>query len=106
MEIKPPICHHETARMPTPEELQARKEAMIVFLKKKRKAWNDELEELKTFQKGLIYSEPGRELALMITKHQEMKHWAGEALAQLGVTNPYPNSKDPSNTIIDPPADK
>lgn len=37
---------------------------------------------------------------------QQAKHWLGESLAILGNANPYPNSKDPSNTIVDPTADR
>lgn len=36
---------------------------------------------------------------------QQAKHWLGESLSILGAQYPYPNSKDPSNTIVDPTAD-
>lgn len=36
---------------------------------------------------------------------QQAKHWLGEALAELGNSNPYPNSMNPSNAIVDPTAD-
>lgn len=41
---------------------------------------------------------------------QSSCHWLGETLREIDKTNPgaaptpYPNSKDPSNTKIDPPA--
>jgi hypothetical protein len=36
---------------------------------------------------------------------QTAKHWLGEDLAVLGAANPYPNSKDVTNTTVDPTAD-
>lgn len=32
-------------------------------------------------------------------------HWLGENLKRLGTPHPYPNSYNPSNTIVDPTAD-
>lgn len=46
-----------------------------------------------------------RERALAITKLQEAVMWLGMDLKRLNEPNPYPNSKDPSNTIIEPTAD-
>lgn len=48
---------------------------------------------------------PSRERALAITKLEEAIMWLGMDLKRLGTPNPYPNSKDPSNTIVDPTAD-
>ena len=48
---------------------------------------------------------PSRERSLAITKLQEAVMWLGMDLKRLGEQNPYPNSKDPSNTTIDPTAD-
>lgn len=51
-----------------------------------------------------------RERSLAITKLQEGVMWIGMDLKRIGeinpslVTNPYPNSKDPSNAKIDPTA--
>lgn len=47
---------------------------------------------------------PSRELSLTITKFQEAVMWMGMELKRLGEVNPYPNSKNPENTIIDPTA--
>lgn len=53
-----------------------------------------------------VKSLPGsRERALAITKLQEAVMWLGMDLKRLNEPNPYPNSKDPSNTIIEPTAD-
>lgn len=51
-----------------------------------------------------------RERSLAITKLQEAVMWLGMDLKAIndesgGAENPYPNSKDPSNTKIDPTAD-
>lgn len=52
-----------------------------------------------------------RERALTITKLQEGVMWLGMDLKRINdsspgvIENPYPNSKDPSNTKIDPTAD-
>ncbi len=46
-----------------------------------------------------------RERSLSITKLQEGVMWLGMDLKRLNEPNPYPNSKDASNTIIEPTAD-
>lgn len=55
---------------------------------------------------------PSRERSLTITKLQEGVMWLGMDLKRIneanpgnGAGNPYPNSKDPSNTKIEPTAD-
>lgn len=46
-----------------------------------------------------------RETSIVITKLQEAVMWLGMNLKRLGAINPYPNSRDTSNTIVDPTAD-
>lgn len=52
-----------------------------------------------------------RERSLTITKLQEAVMWLGMDLKAINeetpgaCENPYPNSKDPSNTLIEPTAD-
>lgn len=52
-----------------------------------------------------------RERSLAVTKLQEAVMWLGMDLKAINdespgaAENPYPNSKDPSNTVIDPTAD-
>ena len=48
---------------------------------------------------------PSRERSLAITKFQEGVMWIGMDLKRLGTPNPYPNSRDTSNTVVDPTAD-
>lgn len=46
-----------------------------------------------------------RERSLAITKIQEGIMWLGMDLKALGEENPYPQSKNPENDIIEPTAD-
>ena len=54
---------------------------------------------------------PSRERSLVVTKLQEGVMWLGMDLKRINEENPgaspnpYPNSKDPSNTKIEPTAD-
>lgn len=48
---------------------------------------------------------PSRENSIAITKIQEAIMWLGMNLKALGTPNPYPNSRDTSNTIVDKTAD-
>jgi hypothetical protein len=48
---------------------------------------------------------PSRERSLCITKLQEAVMWLGMDLKRLNTPNPYPDSKNPSNTVIQPTAD-
>lgn len=70
----------------------------VIKDKQLRKALDEQLQVLK----GL----PGsRERSLAITKLQEAVMWLGMDLKRLNELNPYPNSKDPSNTKVEPTAD-
>ncbi len=46
-----------------------------------------------------------RETSLVITKLQEGVMWLGMNLKRLGANNPYPNSYNPENTVVEPTAD-
>lgn len=46
-----------------------------------------------------------RERSICVTKLQEAVMWLGMDLKRLNEPNPYPNSKDPSNTKVEPTAD-
>lgn len=48
---------------------------------------------------------PSRERSLAITKLQEAIMWLGMDLKRLNEPNPYPESKNPENTKIEPTAD-
>lgn len=54
---------------------------------------------------------PNRERSIVVTKLQEAVMWLGMDLKRINDENPgdsptpYPNSKDPTNTIIEPTAD-
>ena len=45
-----------------------------------------------------------RSNAIAITKLDEASMWLGKRLQELNVANPYPTSRDPSVTTIDPTA--
>ena len=48
---------------------------------------------------------PSRERSLVITKLQEAVMWLGMDLKRLGTDNPYPNSRNTENTVVDATAD-
>ncbi len=70
----------------------------IIFNKKLRKSLDEQLQILKDAPRS-------RERSLSITKLQESIMWLGMDLQRLNDTNPYPESKNPNNTIIEPTAD-
>lgn len=66
--------------------------------KKLRKEIDEIIQEVKNL--------PGsRERSLAITKLQEAVMWLGMDLKRIGTPDPYPESKDPSSTRIEPTAD-
>jgi hypothetical protein len=75
----------------------------ITLNKELRRDIDEKIQKVKTLP-------PSREVSLVITKLQEGVMWLGMNLKRIndatGVgANPYPNSKDPSNTKIDATAD-
>lgn len=90
----PPYPEPETpATEPTPIRDQEIREI---------KSLRQDLDEIIQRIKALPQS---RECSLSITKTQEGVLWLGMELKRRNEPNPYPNSKDPSNSIIDPTAD-
>lgn len=73
-------------------------EAEIIADKKLRRAIDAQTQEVKALP-------PSRERSIAITKLQEAVMWLGMDLKRLNEPNPYPDSKDPSNTRIEPTAD-
>jgi hypothetical protein len=73
-------------------------EQEVIFDKRLRKELDDKVQELKS-------APASRERSIAITKLQEAVMWLGMDLKRLGEANPYPNSKDVTNTQIDPTAD-
>lgn len=70
----------------------------VIANKTARVAIDDQIQKVKSLP-------PSRERSLCITKLQEAVMWLGMDLKRLNEPNPYPNSKDPSNTKIEPTAD-
>lgn len=82
-------------KKPTPEQIL---EFEIKFNKQMRQDMDYLIQEMKKVQ-------PSREREKAFTKMQEAVMWLGMDLKRLGTPNPYPNSKNPENTIIEPTAD-
>ena len=61
--------------------------------------------KLDKIQKVMSALTPSREISISITSIQNGKMWLGKTLEYLGQDNPYPNSKDASNTKIEPTSD-
>lgn len=70
----------------------------IIKNKELRRDLDDKIQQVKQLP-------PSRERSLTITKLQEAVMWLGMDLKRLDAPNPYPHSKDPSNTVIYPTAD-
>ena len=74
------------------------KEKEILETKRLRKKLDEVLQEIKKLDKT-------RETSLSITKVQEAIMWLGMHLKELGTPNPYPTSKDNTDTTVHPTAD-
>lgn len=76
----------------------------ITKVKWARRELDDILQKVKAFN-------PTKEVQQVVIKIQESIMWLGMELKRINeetpgvMLNPYPNSKDPSNTIIDKTAD-
>ncbi len=78
-------------------------DTQIIAVKELRRDIDAQIQKVKSIP-------PSRERSLVITKLQEGVMWLGMDLKRIseetGVpSNPYPDSKNPSNTIIQPTAD-
>lgn len=83
-------------------ELEAAKkefhDARVIEVKQLRCDIDPLIQRVRALQPG------SRECSLVITKLQEAVMWLGMELKRLGEANPYPNSRDTSNAIVDPTA--
>lgn len=80
----------------TDEDAERNRE--IVGNKYLRRSIDDRIQEVKALPAS-------RERLLVVTKLQEAVMWLGMDLKRLNEPNPYPNSKDSTNTKIEPTAD-
>lgn len=93
------------ADAPTPAPRDNPSTHQVITVKCLRRDLDGQLKILKALP-------PSRERSLAITKIQEGVMWLGMDLNRIATENPgylpdpYPHSKDPSNTIIDPPAEE
>lgn len=98
------ITLQPTTPMPIIEVPQPSLEQEIAIDKALRRDIDIKIQELKS-------ATPSRERSLAVTKLQEAVMWLGMDLKRIGdenpgyAANPYPNSKDPSTTVIDKTAD-
>ena len=82
----------------TPEAASAFNESNIKESKQLRVELDVVLQKIKTA--------PGsRERSIAITKLQESIMWLGMDLKERAAPNPYPNSYNPANAIVEPTAD-
>ena len=80
------------------------RDATIIFCKSFRQDLDRTLQKLKEVQN----SKPdgiGRNLALSVTHLEDSIMRLGMCLKDLNTENPYPNSYNPNNTVIEPTAD-
>lgn len=75
------------------------RETAIIENKTLRKELDEKLQTIKSSPRQ------SRERSLVRTKLEEAIMWLGMDLKALDTPNPYPNSKDPSNLIVDKTAD-
>lgn len=73
-------------------------EKEVIANKQLRQDLDSKLQELKLLT-------PSRERSIAITKLQETIMWLGMDLKRLNEPNPYSESYNPSNTVIEPTAD-
>lgn len=70
----------------------------IIATKQLRKDLDEPLQRLKALT-------PSRERATSISRLKEAIMWLGMDLKERGTPNPYPNSRDTSNGVVDPTGD-
>lgn len=73
-------------------------EGEVIADKQLRKDLDEKLQQLKSLPSS-------SERSIAITKMQEAIMWLGMDLKRLNEPNPYPHSKNPENTTIEPTAD-
>jgi len=79
------------------------REQLIIAIKTLRRDIDEDIQRLKVLQAS-------REISLSVTKLQEGVMWLGMELKRIAdacgvLNNPYPDSKNPANTTINPTAD-
>lgn len=86
-------------------EAMSKTDYEIVTAKKLRVSLDTILQELKTFRDSLGRGEAGRHAALSVTHTEDAIMRLGMVLKSLNVETPYPNSYNPTNTVVEPTAD-
>jgi hypothetical protein len=96
--VKMETANQETTQEWHDKNIQALRDQKIINIKQLRKDTDEIIQRVKSL-KG------SREISLVVTNLQQAVMWLGMELKEMGTENPYPNSKNPNNTIIEPTAD-
>jgi hypothetical protein len=89
--------------MPAQEQMPGSTVNIIDWEIMQSKLWRVELDT--TLQKLKGSSRKSRERSIAVTKIQEAIMWLGMDLKDLGGPNPYPESYNPSNAVVEKTAD-
>lgn len=101
MTTNTPTDEREVACCEHVESVKARKDAAIIETKKLRVEFDGSLQNLRK----AMCNRSSRERSIAVTKLQEAIMWLGMDLKDLDAPTPYPNSYNPTNTIVDKTAD-
>lgn len=88
----------------SPEQTTLQAE-LIKRVKQNRKDLDAVLQEVKLTQDCIARGAGGRECSLAVTNLQQSIMWLGMVLKEMNTPNPYPNSYNPTNAIVEPTAD-
>lgn len=81
------------------------KEVRIKMVKQLRVDLDKQLQVAKILLETVTSREEYEALQNSVTRLKEAIMWNGMALKALGAKNPYPNSYNPDNTVVEPTAD-
>lgn len=92
------VVHSLSGMLPKDEVQMDEAKLEVVSNKRLRRDIDSHIQTVKALP-------PSRERSICITKLQEAVMWLGMDLKRLNEPNPYPSSKDPTSTRIEPTAD-
>lgn len=92
------------------EDFQQKEESLIENVirnvKQHRKDLDEQLQKVRITAAKIGRAKGDREISLCITELQTSIMWLGMVLKEVNPeSNPYPNSYNPANTIVEPTAD-
>lgn len=80
-------------------------EKEIITVKQFRKELDGILQRMKDLKSNMCLGDANRQLSISITDLESSIMRLGMTLKEIGTDNPYPNSYNPDNTVVDPTAD-